>query len=178
MKKYTYHHHPLRFLSDFHPTTPLSLLPQLQKRPVSGQIMFGEESTYEVCNNPSNQADWNKGGGLSHSLRPSYMAVMLGWRWYDNMWQLIPYINIKGGNYHSFEPFLALENVPIPFSINYYNNKLLFIIGTKCYFINAQTLPAWEDYKWSNVCFPRNLSFGGDDYPSNTPSIWWEQRIY
>jgi len=185
MKKYTTPSHfssfkAIRYLQgDFKPHEYLKHLPKWGVIRVEGSIHFTVNSSY-LTHLPSNQSDWNKGGGLSHSLRPSYNAIMLGWRWLDGGPQLSPYLNIKGENYYDFPPFLANLNVDIPYSINYFSasSLLFFQIGEKIYVINKKTLPAFSSYKWGKVSFPRSLSFGGDDLPLAPLEVWWKQKMF
>jgi|DEB0MinimDraft_10_1074344.scaffolds.fasta_scaffold121369_2 hypothetical protein len=147
------------------------LFPQLGRLHVIGSIRFTKESIYETTN-PFNQADWNKGGGLSHSIVPNKNAVMIGWRYYKGKFQAIPYINKDGQNIHSiFQPIdLEMDKLYLwSIRFNEQTGLVEFEIGGKMY--------TYGGYNWSFISFPRMPYFGGDDTPKNEVSIdWWSNN--
>lgn len=156
----------------FHPIKPFYFLPRFNVRRVEGTLRFTEASRYATTNT-RNQADWNKGGGLSHSVLPNKHAIMLGWRYYKSQWELTPYINLNGEKYYThphLPPLQVEENCINTFAIEYHtstNNTphIHFTINGNVYLIDS-FLPNGISYnKWSSLSFPRGLSFGGDDSP-------------
>ena len=142
------------------------LLPQFGVNVIYGKIRFTEESKYETTEF-RNQADWNKGGGLSHSIIPNRNAVMIGWRYLNNKFELTPYLNIDSANiFRIFNPVTIEMNKDILWSIEFRDGVIHFDINGNEF--------EFGDYEWRNFSFPRMPYFGGDDTPTKPVSIFWQ----
>jgi len=149
---------------------PLFLFPQIGVTYVFGRIGFHSLSIYST-HNPKNQADWNKGGGLSFSVIPNRNAAMIGWRFYKGKFQMQPYLNSGGVNlFKMFDPIDVDIDSPILWSIEKSGSNTVFEINGKMWVTDL--------VKWKDISFPRFPYFGGDDTPRCPVSIdWWASNV-
>jgi len=145
------------------------LLPQFGKNLVFGRLRFHELSIYATTD-PKNQADWNKGGGVSFSLIPNRNAVMIGWRFYKGEFQVKPYINAGGLNIHRmFQEHTVDIDKCILWSIEKTGNNIVIEIDGRQWVTDL--------VKWKSLTFPRFPYFGGDDVPTKPVSIdFWSSN--
>jgi hypothetical protein len=121
---------------------------------MSGYIIFNEASRYQHGN--SDQQDWNKLGGFSHTVKPNGSAVLLAWRYqpgidsFDVGW----YLNYSGANLYG-----DLFRSGIGDTVVYHVERLH---GNQIHYQVGDTSIMVEYPDWGYLVFLRQPWFGGN----------------
>ena len=122
----------------------------------------------------ADQDDWYKLGGLSFSLVPDKHAAMFGIRKVATGWQLTPYINYDKERIYNFDALYLDKNIPYQATITNLGHKLIFDV-IRMGDLNWQWFVPFD--KWGWLGFVRQFYAGGDSFPLNTFSLYYQIEI-
>jgi hypothetical protein len=122
------------------------------KHSVSGFVVFTNQSKYLLPG--SDQHDWNKITGLSHSIVPDGKNVMFAWRYLPEIdsFSVGWYSNLSGNRFGEMVRTATFDTVF--FSLEEKPGHCLFIASGDSALVSY---PAW-----SNISYPRQPWFGGN----------------
>ena len=142
---------------------------KIDPQSVEIDFMLTDESTYYA-----EEDDWYKLGGISFSLIPNKNAYMFGIRKVETGWQMLPYINTDYEKNFKFDALYLEKKVPYKAVIFKHENLIVFEV----YGVSELKYQWFYDCdKWGWIGFLRHFYAGGDSFPLNTFSLFYNIKI-